>query len=62
MLSIEQCTKLACGLIFDVHGATMSGLQQRDNTLLHKIAPKAGFIYERTRVPRQKTRCPVCRT
>ena len=22
----EQCTRLACGLIFDVHGATMSGL------------------------------------
>jgi poly(3-hydroxybutyrate) depolymerase len=41
----EQCTKRACGLIFDVHGATMSGLQQRDNTLLHLTAPKAGFIY-----------------
>ncbi len=41
----EQCTRLACGLIFDVHGATMSGLQQRDNTLLHEMAPKAGFIY-----------------
>jgi predicted esterase len=41
----EQCTKRACGLIFDVHGATMSGLQQRDNTLLHQIAPQAGFIY-----------------
>lgn len=41
----EQCTRLACGLIFDVHGATMSGLQQRDNTLLHLTAPQAGFIY-----------------
>jgi predicted esterase len=40
-----QCLKKACGLIFDVHGATMSGLQQRDNTLLHEIAPQAGFIY-----------------
>lgn len=41
----EQCTRLACGLIFDVHGATMSGLQQRDNTLLDRMAPGAGFIY-----------------
>lgn len=41
----EQCTKRACGVIFDIHGATMSGLQQRDNTLLHQLAPKAGFIY-----------------
>ena len=41
----EQCTRLACGLIFDVHGATMSGLQQRDNTLLHLTAPQAGFVY-----------------
>ncbi|MFT3925155.1 MAG: hypothetical protein QM778_21645 [Myxococcales bacterium] len=41
----EQCTKRACGLIFDVHGATMSGLQERDNTLLHEMAPQAGFIY-----------------
>ncbi len=40
-----QCLKKACGLIFDVHGATMSGLQQRDNTLLHETAPGAGFIY-----------------
>jgi predicted esterase len=41
----EQCTKRACGLIFDVHGATMSGLQERDNTLLHEMAPQAGFVY-----------------
>lgn len=41
----EQCTRLACGLIFDVHGATMSGLQERDNTLLHLSAPQAGFVY-----------------
>jgi pimeloyl-ACP methyl ester carboxylesterase len=40
-----QCTKKACGLIFDVHGATMSGLQERDNTLLNETAPKAGFVY-----------------
>jgi poly(3-hydroxybutyrate) depolymerase len=45
LLVDEQCTKRACGLIFDVHGATMSGLQQRDNTELHLTAPKAGFIY-----------------
>jgi predicted esterase len=40
-----QCLEKQCGLIFDIHGATMSGLQMRDNTLLHEIAPQAGFIY-----------------
>lgn len=45
VLVTEECTKRACGLIFDVHGATMSGLQMRDNTLLDRIAPEAGFIY-----------------
>jgi polyhydroxybutyrate depolymerase len=40
----EKCTKFACGLIFDIHGATMSGLQMRDNTLLHKLAPSKGYI------------------
>lgn len=40
----EMCTRGACGLIFDVHGATMSGLQMRDNTKLHELAPKHGFI------------------
>jgi predicted esterase len=39
-----MCTKLACGLIFDIHGATMSGAQMRDNTLLYKIAPSKGYI------------------
>ncbi|HEX6240037.1 MAG TPA: hypothetical protein VFZ61_04060 [Polyangiales bacterium] len=40
----EQCTKFACGLIFDVHGGTMGGKQMRDNTKLHELAPKHGFI------------------
>jgi predicted esterase len=40
-----QCLKKQCGLIFDIHGATMSGLQMRDNTLLNEIAPQAGYIY-----------------
>jgi predicted esterase len=40
----DMCTKLACGLIFDIHGATMSGAQMRDNTLLYKIAPSHGYI------------------
>jgi len=39
-----MCTKVACGLIFDIHGATMSGAQMRDNTLLYKIAPSKGYI------------------
>jgi hypothetical protein len=40
----EMCTKFACGLIFDVHGGTMSGLQMRDNTKLHELAPKKGYL------------------
>lgn len=40
----EMCTKFACGLIFDVHGGTMGGLQMRDNTKLHELAPKHGYI------------------
>jgi hypothetical protein len=40
----EACTELACGLIFDVHGGTMSGLQMRDNTHLHELAPEHGYI------------------
>jgi pimeloyl-ACP methyl ester carboxylesterase len=39
-----MCTKFACGVIFDIHGATMSGAQMRDNTLLYKIAPSKGYI------------------
>jgi poly(3-hydroxybutyrate) depolymerase len=40
----EQCTKNACGLIFDVHGGTMSGKQMRDNTKLHELAPQRGYL------------------
>ena len=39
-----MCTKVACGVIFDIHGATMSGAQMRDNTLLYKLAPSKGYI------------------
>jgi len=51
----EQCTKRACGLIFDIHGATMSGLQERDNTLLHQMAPQAGFVYVNPSATSQNT-------
>jgi poly(3-hydroxybutyrate) depolymerase len=40
----EMCTKFACGLIFDVHGGTMGGAQMRDNTKLHELAPKKGYL------------------
>jgi pimeloyl-ACP methyl ester carboxylesterase len=40
----EMCTRFACGLIFDVHGGTMSGLQMRDNTHLHELAPGHGYL------------------
>lgn len=39
-----MCTEYACGLIFDVHGGTMSGLQMRDNTHLHELAPPHGYL------------------
>ena len=40
----ERCTRFACGLIFDVHGGTMSGAQMRRNTELHELAPSKGYI------------------
>jgi hypothetical protein len=40
----EKCTRVACGLIFDVHGAAMSGEVQRQNTHLHELAPPAGYL------------------
>jgi pimeloyl-ACP methyl ester carboxylesterase len=39
-----MCIQYACGVIFDIHGATMSGFQMRNNTLLYKIAPPMGYI------------------
>jgi polyhydroxybutyrate depolymerase len=40
----EQCAQGGCGLIFDVHGGTMGGAQMRDNTHLHELAPKEGYL------------------
>lgn len=40
----EQCTRFACGLIFDVHGAAMSSAIMRANTQLHELAPPAGYL------------------
>jgi len=40
----DVCVERACGLIFDVHGGTMSGKQMRDNTELHELAPPHGYI------------------
>lgn len=40
----EACVEGGCGLIVDVHGGTMAGRQMRDNTKLHELAPKKGFI------------------
>lgn len=39
-----QCTERACGLIVDVHGATMSGEVMRMNNRLHELAPPQGYI------------------
>ena len=40
----ERCTRSACGLIFDVHGAVMDGAIQRQCTRLHQLAPSKGYI------------------
>jgi pimeloyl-ACP methyl ester carboxylesterase len=40
----EQCTTNACGLIMDVHGATMTGAVMRMNNRLHELAPPRGYI------------------
>lgn len=51
----EKCTKEACGLIFDVHGGTMSGAQMRDNTKLHELAPPKGFLVVHPSATPEKT-------
>jgi predicted esterase len=51
----ETCTKQACGLIFDVHGGTMAGLQMRDNTKLHELAPPKGFLVVHPSATPEKT-------
>jgi pimeloyl-ACP methyl ester carboxylesterase len=40
----ENCTKFACGVIFDVHGAAMSGEIMRNNNQLHLLAPPKGYL------------------
>ncbi|HEX4449144.1 MAG TPA: hypothetical protein VH044_20540 [Polyangiaceae bacterium] len=40
----DQCLTQTCGLIFDVHGGTMSGDMEDKNTQLAEIAPPMGFI------------------
>jgi pimeloyl-ACP methyl ester carboxylesterase len=51
----EKCTKQACGLIFDVHGGTMSGKQMRDNTKLHELAPPKGYLVVHPSATPEKT-------
>jgi pimeloyl-ACP methyl ester carboxylesterase len=40
----ERCTRFACGLIFDVHGAAMTAEIMRENTQLHELAPSRGYL------------------
>jgi hypothetical protein len=40
----DRCTKFACGLIFEVHGAFMTGDDMRRNGRLHMLAPPKGYI------------------
>lgn len=39
-----QCLKQACGLIFDVHGFSMSGAMQEANTDLADLGEKYGYV------------------
>ena len=40
----EMCTRVACGLIFDIHGAGMTADRMRANTELHELAPPRGYL------------------
>jgi poly(3-hydroxybutyrate) depolymerase len=40
----DACTRFACGVIFDVHGAAMSAQVQRADTRLHELAPPKGYL------------------
>jgi hypothetical protein len=40
----EHCTRFACGLIFEVHGASMTGDIMRTNTRLHELGAQAGYL------------------
>lgn len=39
-----HCTEFACGLIFEVHGASMTGPIMRANTNLHELGAAAGYL------------------
>jgi poly(3-hydroxybutyrate) depolymerase len=40
----ESCADGGCGLIVDIHGASMSGRVMRDATQLHLLAPRHGYV------------------
>jgi hypothetical protein len=40
----EKCTRFACGIIVDVHGAAMSGEIMRTDGQLHLLAPSKGYL------------------
>jgi poly(3-hydroxybutyrate) depolymerase len=45
MLMVDpRCTEYACGLIVDVHGASMTGQIMRTNNRLHELAPPEGYL------------------
>ena len=43
MLS-EPCTRMSCGLVFEIHGTDMTAATMRANTRMHELAPSQGFI------------------
>lgn len=40
----EQCADTACGLVFDVHGYTMSGVMEDANTNMRALGRERGYI------------------
>jgi poly(3-hydroxybutyrate) depolymerase len=40
----DACTKAGCGLVLDVHGATMSGKMEDNNTNMRALGAKYGYV------------------
>lgn len=40
----DACVKAGCGLVLDVHGATMSGKMEDNNTNMRALGAKYGFV------------------
>ena len=45
------CVKFACGVVFDIHGLTMNGLMENNNTKLSELGDKYGYIVVHPNAP-----------